>query len=40
MNEKNKEIVQKIAYAGLMAALSFVGYVVFPSFSVTGNWFT
>lgn len=37
MNEKNKEIVQKIAYAGLMAALSFVGYVVFPSFSVTGT---
>jgi len=35
--ENNKYNVQKIAYAGLMAALCFVGYVVFPAFSVTGT---
>ena len=35
-SEKNFQ-VQKLAYAGLMAALCFVGYMVFPSFSVTGT---
>ncbi len=28
---------KKIAVCGLMAALSFVGYVIFPSFTITGT---
>lgn len=37
MKTKTKFTVQKIAYAGLMAALCFVGYMVFPSFSASGT---
>lgn len=33
MNSK----IQKIAYSGLMAALCFVGYAVFPAISATGT---
>jgi len=37
MEKNNNTIVKKIAYAGLLAALACVGYMVFPSFSVTGT---
>ncbi len=35
-NEKNQTIL-KVAYAGLMAALCYVGYAIFPAISVTGT---
>ena len=35
-NNKNDNI-KKIAYAGLMAALCFVGYSVFPAISASGT---
>ena len=35
-NEKNQTVL-KIAYAGLMAALCYVGYAIFPAISVTGT---
>lgn len=34
---EKKDTVKKIAIAGLMAALCFVGYTVFPSLSVSGT---
>ena len=35
-SQKNKRLI-KIAYAGLMAALCYVGYAVFPAITTTGT---
>lgn len=37
MKENKMNATHKIAIAGLMAALCFVGYAVFPAFTITGT---
>ena len=37
MENNKKDNIKKIAYAGLMAALCFVGYSVFPAISASGT---
>lgn len=37
MKDNQKFTIQKMAYAGLMAALCFVGYVYFPAISASGT---
>ena len=37
MNNEKNETIKKVAYAGLMAALCFVGYSVFPAISASGT---
>lgn len=37
MEKKNSNVVKKIVYAGLLAALACVGYMVFPAFNAAGS---
>lgn len=37
MNKSGRDVLIKIVYAGLMAALCFVGYVFFPAISASGT---
>ena len=36
-NRKQQETIKKLAFAGLMAALCYVGYAVFPAISASGT---
>ena len=36
-NKAQQEVIKKVAFAGLMAALCYVGYAVFPAISTSGT---